>query len=135
MNEERTGKCLRQVQHIRGHLWHRHFVAANQVMVATIKLSKWWLHFTLNLMINDLYPSWYICNQLTCNIGMIRKRKKILSNYLMYLQNRALSIIFSPKIANFNYIICLFKKINLLCTYMRSLSPVIHLLELDNVFL
>jgi hypothetical protein len=24
MNEERTGKCLRQVEHIRGHLWHRY---------------------------------------------------------------------------------------------------------------
>ena len=23
MNEERTGKCLRQMEHIRGHLWHR----------------------------------------------------------------------------------------------------------------
>jgi hypothetical protein len=22
MNEERTGKCLQQVEHIRGHLWH-----------------------------------------------------------------------------------------------------------------
>jgi len=22
MNEERTGECLRQVEHIRGYLWH-----------------------------------------------------------------------------------------------------------------
>jgi hypothetical protein len=40
MNEERTGKCLRQVEHIRGHLWHRYSIAVNQVMVATVKLSK-----------------------------------------------------------------------------------------------
>ena len=30
MNEERTGKCLRQVKHIRGHLWHRYSITVNQ---------------------------------------------------------------------------------------------------------
>jgi len=40
MNEE---KCLRQVEHIRGHLWHRYFRSVKQVMVATEKLTKWWL--------------------------------------------------------------------------------------------
>jgi hypothetical protein len=43
MNEERTEQCLRQVEHIRGHLWHRHSVAVNQVMVETVKPSEWWL--------------------------------------------------------------------------------------------
>jgi hypothetical protein len=43
MNEERTRKCLRQVKHIGGHLWHRYSITVNQVMVATVKLSKWWL--------------------------------------------------------------------------------------------
>jgi hypothetical protein len=37
MNEERIGKCL-QMEHIRGHLWHRYSIAVNQVMVMTIKL-------------------------------------------------------------------------------------------------
>jgi hypothetical protein len=32
VNEERTGKCLRQVEHIRGHLWHRYSITVNQVM-------------------------------------------------------------------------------------------------------
>jgi hypothetical protein len=27
----------------RGHLWHRYSITVNQVMVATIKFSKWWL--------------------------------------------------------------------------------------------
>jgi hypothetical protein len=27
MNEEGTGKCLRQVEHIRGHFWHIYSVA------------------------------------------------------------------------------------------------------------
>ena len=40
---ERTGKCLRQVEHIHGHMWHRYSIMVNQVMVATVKLSKWWL--------------------------------------------------------------------------------------------
>ena len=37
MNEERAGKCLRQVKHIRGHLWHRCSIAVNQIMVANLK--------------------------------------------------------------------------------------------------
>ena len=37
MNEELTGKCLRQVEHIRGHLCHRYSITVNQVMVATVK--------------------------------------------------------------------------------------------------
>jgi hypothetical protein len=40
MNEERTEKCSRQVEHIRGHLWHRYPISVNQVMVATVKLSN-----------------------------------------------------------------------------------------------
>jgi len=35
MNEEKTGKCLRQVEHTRGHLWHIYSITINQVMVAT----------------------------------------------------------------------------------------------------
>jgi hypothetical protein len=30
------------VEHIRGHMWHRYAIAVNQVVVATVKLSKWW---------------------------------------------------------------------------------------------
>jgi hypothetical protein len=37
MTEERIGKCLRQVEHIRGHLWHIYSIAVNQVMVATVE--------------------------------------------------------------------------------------------------
>jgi len=37
------GKCLRQMEHSRGHLWHRYSITVNQVMVATVKLSKSWL--------------------------------------------------------------------------------------------
>ena len=36
MNEERTGKCLRQVEHIRGHLRHRYSITVNQFMVASL---------------------------------------------------------------------------------------------------
>jgi hypothetical protein len=37
----KDGKCLRQVEHIRGHLWHRYSIVVNQVMVATVLFS--WL--------------------------------------------------------------------------------------------
>jgi hypothetical protein len=43
-HEWRTGKCLPQVEHIHSHLWHRYSITVNQVMVATVKLSRWWLH-------------------------------------------------------------------------------------------
>ena len=29
---------------ISGHVWHRYSITVNQVMVATVKLSKWWFH-------------------------------------------------------------------------------------------
>ena len=37
MNKESTGKCLRQVEHIRGHLWHIYSIAVNQVMKKGIR--------------------------------------------------------------------------------------------------
>jgi len=40
MNEKKIGNCLRQVEHIRGHLWHRCSVTNDQVMVATVKLRS-----------------------------------------------------------------------------------------------
>jgi hypothetical protein len=45
MNEERTRLWLRQIEHIRGYLWDRYSLTENQVMVVTVKLSKWWLQF------------------------------------------------------------------------------------------
>ena len=47
MNDEWIGKCLRQMEYIRGHLWHRYSIAVNQVMVATVKLLKWWPRGTI----------------------------------------------------------------------------------------
>jgi hypothetical protein len=40
MNEERIGKCLRQVEDIPGHLWHRYSITINHVMVVTATLSS-----------------------------------------------------------------------------------------------
>jgi hypothetical protein len=53
MNEERTGKCLRQMEHISGHLWHGYSIPVNQVVVATVRLSNW-CRVTLSLVL-------YIC--------------------------------------------------------------------------
>jgi hypothetical protein len=47
MNKDMTGLLLQQMEHIRGHLWHRYSVTDNQVMVVTLKLSKWWLQLNL----------------------------------------------------------------------------------------
>jgi hypothetical protein len=51
MNKESTGKCLRQVEHIRGHLWHIYSIAVNQVMVANVKLHQYetLIQFSLNI--------------------------------------------------------------------------------------
>jgi len=35
MNEEKTRKCLRQAEYIRGHLWRRYSIAVNQSWVMT----------------------------------------------------------------------------------------------------
>ena len=45
INHEWTGKCLRQMEHIRHNLQHRYSVTVNQVIVPTEKRSKWWLQF------------------------------------------------------------------------------------------
>jgi hypothetical protein len=67
-------KCLRQMEHIRGSLWHRCSIAVNQVMVATVKLSKWLLHcvalFIFNIRIpiiplissNSSFNKWFSVN-------------------------------------------------------------------------
>jgi hypothetical protein len=61
MNEERTGKCLGQVEHIRGHLGHRYSIMANQAMVAIVKqfVESDVKHHKPNLTMN-LYTSFYI---------------------------------------------------------------------------
>jgi len=40
MNEQRTGVCFQHLEHIHGYLWHRYSITVNQVMGATVKLSK-----------------------------------------------------------------------------------------------
>ena len=57
MNEETTGKILRQVEHINGHLWHRYSIAVNQVMVATVKLSMLVSVFASSVVDNDVMVS------------------------------------------------------------------------------
>jgi hypothetical protein len=69
MHEERTGKCLRQVEHNRGHLWHIYFIAVNQVMVATVnfrnddfnltKRNPWFSSFLilLKVALNSITPT------------------------------------------------------------------------------
>ena len=52
-----TGKCLRQVAHTRGHLWHIYSVEVNQVMVATVKFTKWRLS-TLLYWMSYLIPQY-----------------------------------------------------------------------------
>jgi len=32
MKEESTGKCSRQVEHIRGHLWNKYSITVNEVI-------------------------------------------------------------------------------------------------------
>jgi hypothetical protein len=44
----RTGKCLRKVEHIRGHLQHSYSITVNQVMVATKIFEV--MTYTPNLM-------------------------------------------------------------------------------------
>ena len=52
MNEERTRKCLRQVEHIRGRLWHIFPVTVNQVMTKSIDTMNCFI-FTLAQVQNN----------------------------------------------------------------------------------
>jgi hypothetical protein len=47
MNEERTGKCWRKVEHIRGHLWHRYSIRNGYFSVSWIKSLLIWSPLTL----------------------------------------------------------------------------------------
>ena len=93
MNEEMTGKCLRQMEHTCDHMWHGYSIAVNQVIVSTVNLSKWWLQlsqdkmwFLMLLILVILWPSllrgdcmfcWYWWN---CWSSLFR-----LSNLLIYM--------------------------------------------------
>jgi len=55
VNEERTGECLRQVEHVRGHLWHRYSITFNQVIVMTSTLPKGTLGSVASLLAAILY--------------------------------------------------------------------------------
>jgi hypothetical protein len=54
MNEERAGKCLREVEHICGHFLRRYSITVNQVMEATKQISKWW-HKLWNIVSTERY--------------------------------------------------------------------------------
>jgi hypothetical protein len=47
--------CLRRTEHICSKLWHRYSVTTSQVIVATVKLPKWWLPLN-HLMLFDYTP-------------------------------------------------------------------------------
>jgi hypothetical protein len=52
-----SGNCLRQVEHIRSHLWHRYSIAVNQVIVATgLSFRSIWAHpcFLVGFVLLDL---------------------------------------------------------------------------------
>jgi hypothetical protein len=42
MNAERTGKWLRQLEHIRGHLWHRYSIAVNIIKLGNDHTITGW---------------------------------------------------------------------------------------------
>ena len=46
MIEKGTSLWLRQIEHIHGNLWYRYSLTVNQVVVATVQLSKWWLQLS-----------------------------------------------------------------------------------------
>ena len=55
----RMGLWLQQAEDIYGHLWHRYSVTVNQVIMATVKLSKLWLQ----LNHQELLGQWLLYKQ------------------------------------------------------------------------
>jgi hypothetical protein len=54
MNEERTGKYLRQVEHIRGHLWHIKFHNGQTSQGDDRKTSNWWLQLNQEVTLGSV---------------------------------------------------------------------------------
>jgi hypothetical protein len=52
-------ECSRRVEHIRSHLWHRYSATVNQVMVGTVKLSKWWSQLN-NIIVATAYEKYFM---------------------------------------------------------------------------
>ena len=85
MNEERTGKCLPEVEHIRGHLWHRYSIAVNQVMVATV--------------------FFFICWSVNCFFLLEGKLLYLLESKLLYLLESKLFYLLESKLFYFFWLI------------------------------
>ena len=85
MNEERTGKCLRQVEHIHDHLWHRYSITVNQKSSAGF--GKTGTLSTCNY--DDANTHYLHRRRLVPNIRSIRDRNTIRYPALYILHNRA----------------------------------------------
>jgi hypothetical protein len=71
MNEQRARKCLRQVEHIWGHLWHKYSVTVNQVMVKPVKCLE-----MISIFVN--FP--FICS----NIPAVPAYRVYISQLIQY---------------------------------------------------
>ena len=58
MNEERTAKCLRQMEHIPGHLWLRFWMEINR-SIRTVYISRACIHYPLAMF--------YLIHRHNCN--------------------------------------------------------------------
>jgi hypothetical protein len=66
LNQESTGKCLRQVEHIRCHLWHRYSISINHVMVTTVRIFEVTSSTTLLLLVDHIYLHELLYILLSC---------------------------------------------------------------------
>ena len=57
MKEERTGNCWRQVEHIRGHLWHRYSMSVLWVMTSVYLFGISWSLYFLSSDLRVLFTS------------------------------------------------------------------------------
>jgi hypothetical protein len=85
MNEERTGMCLRQVEHIHDHLWLRYFITVNQESSAVFGKTG-----TLSICSYvDANTPYLHRRRLVPNFRSIRDRYTIRHHALYILHNRA----------------------------------------------
>ena len=78
-NDKMTVLWLRQTEHIRGHLWHRYSITVNQVKVATVKLSTWWLQL-------NHYKPWFSSFRLSSS-PLLKKKSLYEPQILEYRIN------------------------------------------------
>ena len=138
MNDERIGKCLPQVEHILGHLWHRYSITVNQV----VKFSKWWLQ--LNQEDSKCYDE-FRYKVLLCKTSdaVYEKRKlyqaRLYKHNLLTISNIPYNLISETKFIDSSILVTIFSwdylNLSLVNEYVGDVTKPTQVIKYNQYFL